>query len=303
MKTFFERHIRRIAFSVWRATMTSIIASVLLISIIDLSTTGVVTLRAIATTVAISATISFVATNVMIYFHGIITNQNNTLKALNAELTAFTDTAAHDLKGPINTIVGYVTLLQEQLPELEEADTVLLKRISSSTFKMAQIIDDLLLLAQARQEEIELQTLDMQPLIDHALARHVALIEEYQPEIEVVGDLPQAYGYAPWVEAVWSNYISNAIKYGGRPPKIQIGAKHLGNKQVQYWIKDNGKGIDVEDQTKLFVEFSKMPRIQGVGLGLSIVDRIIQRLNGEVGILESTSNGTIFYFTLPIHAD
>jgi signal transduction histidine kinase len=103
------------------------------------------------------------------------------------------------------------------------------------------------------------------------------------------------------VEEVWVNYISNAIKYGGRPPRVQLGATVQSNGMVSFWVRDNGPGIAPEDQRQLFIPFTKLHQVQieGHGLGLSIVQRIVERLGGEVGIESEVGQGSTFFFALP----
>jgi two-component system sensor histidine kinase/response regulator len=112
-----------------------------------------------------------------------------------------------------------------------------------------------------------------------------------------------ALGYGPWVEAVWTNYLSNALKYGGRPPKVTLGATEMGNGWIRFSVVDNGPGLSQEEQARLFVPFERLhqARSEGHGLGLSIVQRIVKKLGGQVGV-ESTGEageGCEFYFTLP----
>lgn len=109
-------------------------------------------------------------------------------------------------------------------------------------------------------------------------------------------------GYPPWIEEIWVNYITNAIQYGGSPPQIEIGATELAQpSRVCFWVKDHGPGISLEDQKSLFVEFSQLKRISeyGHGLGLSIAQRIANRLGGEVGVESQIGQGSKFFFTLP----
>ena len=109
-------------------------------------------------------------------------------------------------------------------------------------------------------------------------------------------------GHQPWVEEIWVNYLSNAIKYGGRPPKVELGAMVLSNGMVRYWVRDNGPGISPEDQKRLFVPFTKLKQVntKGHGLGLSIVQRIAAKLGGQVGVESKVGAGSLFWFTLPI---
>ena len=95
---------------------------------------------------------------------------------------------------------------------------------------MNDIIDDLLLLAEVRKAQVEGEPLDMERIVAEALQRLVDMVEQYQADIRLPPDWTAALGYAPWVEEVWANYISNAIKYGGRPPHIELGATAAGRR-------------------------------------------------------------------------
>jgi signal transduction histidine kinase len=110
-------------------------------------------------------------------------------------------------------------------------------------------------------------------------------------------------GYAQWVEEVWANYISNAIKYGGTPPRIELGAEQQPDGSVRYWVHDNGVGLSQEAITQLFTAFTRLDKVRatGHGLGLSIVKRIVEKLNGTVDIQSegAPGQGSIFSFTLP----
>ncbi len=224
-----------------------------------------------------------------------------------AELKAFAHTVAHDLKNPLAMCVGYAEALQDESIELSDEDwRTYVRRISQSGRKMGNIIDELLLLASVREEEIEVHPLDMLPIIEAAQARLVNLISQYQAEIilpnpsDATRSLPQALGYSPWIEEVWVNYLSNAIKYGGRPPYVECGAKVQLNGFVRFWVRDNGEGLDQEQQRKLFTPFERLRRVrvEGHGLGLSIVRRIVEKLGGQVGVESQPGEGCVFWFTL-----
>jgi signal transduction histidine kinase len=99
---------------------------------------------------------------------------------------------------------------------------------------------------------------------------------------------------------VWVNYVSNALKYGGRPPRVELGATPQDG-VVRFWVRDNGAGLTAEDQERLFTEFTRLHQVraEGYGLGLSIVRRIIEKLGGDVGVESEVGKGSTFYFTLP----
>jgi signal transduction histidine kinase len=112
-------------------------------------------------------------------------------------------------------------------------------------------------------------------------------------------------GYGPWIEEVWYNYILNGVKYGGSPPRLELGydtapgAAGIGF--VRFWVHDNGSGLTVDpDQLfKPMVRGSNVGGRSGHGLGLSIVKRIVERLQGHVGVDSTPGEGSRFYFTLP----
>ena len=109
-------------------------------------------------------------------------------------------------------------------------------------------------------------------------------------------------GYGAWLEEVWINYISNALKYGGTPPVIELGSELPAGGKVKFWIKDNGKGLSEDEMSSLFHKFTRLNTLkaEGTGLGLSIVKRIIEKLNGEVGVESKPGEGCTFYFMLPL---
>jgi signal transduction histidine kinase len=103
------------------------------------------------------------------------------------------------------------------------------------------------------------------------------------------------------VEEVWVNYISNGLKYGGQPPHLELGATATPNGTICFWVRDNGPGLSPAAQAKLFTRFTRLDqtRAKGHGLGLSIVQHIVEKLGGEVGIESAVGQDCKFYFTLP----
>lgn len=219
-----------------------------------------------------------------------------------AELDAFAHTVAHDLKNPLSLIVGFSDFLvaaSERMTDEDRANN--LRKVQKAGNKAANIIDELLLLSSVRKESVTLTPLNMADIIFAAQDRLTYMIDEYQADISIATPMPTALGYAPWVEEIWVNYLSNGLKYGGKPPKLELGGETLANGRSRFWIKDNGPGIDPENQARLFAEFMRIGqmRVQGHGLGLSIVQRISQKLNGDVGLTSTFGEGSKFYFILP----
>jgi two-component system sensor histidine kinase/response regulator len=222
----------------------------------------------------------------------------------NEELDAFAHTVAHDLKNPLTGLIGYSGLLESRYTTLPtEQVSNFLRAIARTSRKLDTIIDELLLLAGVRKmDKIEPQRLDMAGIVAEAQGRLTDLIEEYKAEIVVpeAKAWPAALGRGPWVEEVWANYLSNAIKYGGQPPHVEMGAEARAG-MIRFWVRDNGEGIALEEQERLFAPFEELHKVRakGHGLGLSIVRRIVEKLGGRVGVESEPGQGSLFFFTLP----
>ncbi len=227
----------------------------------------------------------------------------NNLQARNEELAVFAHTVAHDLKSPLGNIIGFIEWLQlrPEMPADERQNYI--DVIARNATKMDNILDELLLLACMRQGDVESMPLDMARIITEAQQRLRFMIAETRARICAPPAWPIAIGYTPWVEEVWLNYLSNAIKYGGQPPLVALGARVQPDGRVRFWVSDNGRGLTADDQMQLFNQFTRLTEIsiEGYGLGLSIVRRIVERLGGEVGVESDglPGHGSVFYFTLP----
>ena len=147
------------------------------------------------------------------------------LQARNEELDAFAHTVAHDLKMPISHIVGLAETVTNKFEALPKTDRQrYLEIIQQSGHKMASIIDALLLLSGVREMEIPVTPLDMDYIVTEARQRLAHLNRQYGVTVSVPEAWPEVVGYAPWVEEIWVNYLSNGMKYGGHPPKLKLGA-------------------------------------------------------------------------------
>jgi PAS domain S-box-containing protein len=234
---------------------------------------------------------------------------NEELRRRNEELDAFSHTVAHDLKNPLNVISGFAQLLAEaqMLPGPSEAGIPAPDYASyaidilRAAQKMDNIIQELLMLAEVRKADVPIAPLEMDLLVEEAVRRLAHMLQEAEAQLDAPGRWPAALGYGPWVEEVWINYLSNAIKYGGQPPCITLGAEVLPSGMVRFWVHDEGPGIALADQARLFRQFSRVgpARATGNGLGLSIVRRIVEKLGGRVAVESAPGQGTTFSFMLP----
>lgn len=220
------------------------------------------------------------------------------------DLDAFSYTVAHNLKSPLTYIAGFAEVLMPSVTGSEDQQH--LQAIVRSAMKMNEIIEGLLLLARVRtQTDWQPDLVEMGDIVASALEQQGNMLEDFQPEIVLPDSWPLVLGYAPWVEAIWTNYISNAIKYGGSPPRLELGFNRHADGKMRFWVRDNGPGLTSEESQQLFTPFirlgvSRTSNVKGYGLGLSIVRRIVDKLDGEAGVDSAPGQGSTFWFTLPL---
>jgi signal transduction histidine kinase len=226
------------------------------------------------------------------------------LRERNQELDAFAHTVAHDLKNPLSVLINYGELIESECGEMPASELRSWAHvIVEKGYETINIVNELLLLASLRRREVPVGPLAMQDIVQAVLNRLSNFIERHRAEVTLVGDWPTACGYRPWLEEVWVNYLDNALKYGGQPPRLEVGGAVQPDGLVRYWVRDYGDGIAPQDQVRLFNPLTQLESIRtsGHGLGLSIVRRIVEKLGGTVGV-ESTGvpgDGCRFYFVLP----
>jgi two-component system sensor histidine kinase/response regulator len=229
------------------------------------------------------------------------------LRRLNADLNAYAHTVAHDL---INPLSGMTSSAEHLLSDHANLSPEELERyldiILRSARKMNDIVNALLVLAETREADVGVELLDMSRIVTDAKELLSGMIEEHHAEFVEPETWPVALGNVGWVESAWVNYISNAVKYGGHPPRVELGADLQSPGMVRFWVADNGEGIPPDELEQVFVPFSQLGHPtghRGHGLGLSIVQRSIDKLGGQVGVESELGKGSTFYFTLPAADD
>jgi signal transduction histidine kinase len=226
------------------------------------------------------------------------------LEERNHELDAFSHTIAHDLKSPLNII-----LLQADFLRMRYADDLPpeagdhMNGIRDGVMKMNRMIDQLLWLARLRHVSQTDTVVEIKPVVESAVARFAPSLTAAHIKIKISDPLPNALGHAAWVEEVFANLISNAIKYMGDAngsARITVRATPQ-EKMIRYEVQDTGVGIEESDTAELFEMFTRLNTVpaEGLGLGLSIVHRIVTKLNGQVGVESKKGKGSTFWFTLP----
>lgn len=225
------------------------------------------------------------------------------LESINKELESFSYSVSHDLRAPIRAISGYAKILEEDYSEKFDSDgTIVLQSIMRNSKKMGELIDDLLAFSKLGRKQVMVSEINMTALVE--LVREDLVFEngENVPEFDVKILLP-AKGDQALIKQVWINLISNAIKYSKHKSKtkIEIGSYEKDD-LVVYYVKDNGAGFDMQYYDKLFGVFQRLhsqQEFEGTGIGLAIVEKIVQRHNGTVWAESVLNEGSCFYFSLP----
>jgi two-component system sensor kinase len=193
-------------------------------------------------------------------------------------------------------------LLEDYMDKLDEEGKRLLDVILKNTKKMGELIDDLLILSRVGRKEIETREIDMGRLAGEVFAEVKAFIPEREIQVNIK-PLPPARGDSGLIHQVFFNLISNAVKFTrpGDKAIIEVGSCE-DKKENIYYVKDNGIGFDIQYADKLFGAFQRLhseKEFEGTGIGLAIVQRVIQRHDGRVWAEGKVNEGATFYFTLP----
>lgn len=232
------------------------------------------------------------------------TEQENLVVA-NKELEAFSYSVSHDLRAPLRAIDGFTRILMEDyVANMDTEGKRLGTVIQNNARKMGMLIDDLLVFSRSARSTMRLSQIDMKNMVNSIY--HEATKPEDRQRINLnIGDLPEAEGDTNMMRQVWMNLFSNAIKFSSHRKQalISVSCQEKENKLI-YCIKDNGAGFNMKYKDKLFGVFKRLhndKEFEGTGVGLALIQRIIQRHGGEVWANSKVDNGAEFYFSLPTH--
>jgi two-component system sensor histidine kinase/response regulator len=225
---------------------------------------------------------------------------NQELALANQDLESFSFSVSHDLRAPLRMVREFCGIfVEDHGKDVSAEGLALLGRVQEGGARMSQLIEDLLAFARFSR-----QPLQMKPVALGNLVRR--LVEELRPQdsaVDVqVGAVPDCHGDASLLEQVLSNLLSNAFKFTRRTerPRIEIGSS-LQEQERVYYVRDNGAGFDMKRADKLFGVFQRLhpaSQFEGTGVGLSIVQRIVQRHGGRIWADSAPGAGATFYFTL-----
>ncbi len=228
---------------------------------------------------------------------------NQELQSQVAELESFTYSVSHDLRSPLVTIKGFLGMLERDLndnsPERIQHD---MQRITKATEKMDALLSNLLELSRIGRIVNPYEEIDPMRMIEDAMESLDARIRSRNVNVIIARDIPTLFGDRIRLREVFENLIGNAAKYMGDQTDavIEIGVRIESNEPV-FYVKDNGMGIESNYHTKIFGLFEKLdPTIEGTGIGLALVKRIIETHGGKIWVeSEGLGKGATFCFTIP----
>ena len=229
----------------------------------------------------------------------------NELETQNTELERFTYTVSHDLRSPLVTIRGFLGYLRQDAAsgDLTRFDKDM-TRIANAVNKMQDLLNDLLELSRIGRVMNPPKDIPFEQIVRESIELISGALERGGVEVEVQSDLPVIRGDQIRLVEVMQNLISNAIKFMGdqAEPRIEIGTTALAaDGNPIFFVRDNGIGIEQQYHERIFGLFNRLdPDIDGTGIGLTLVRRIIEVHNGKIWVESQPGHGTSFLFTLPL---
>jgi signal transduction histidine kinase len=224
------------------------------------------------------------------------------LTEINQQLETFVYSVAHDLRAPLRAMQGFSQLLLDSASSgLDETAKGYAARIDKAAQFMDALLCDLLAFSRIAQRNVELTAVSLQGVVEHVLARLQPDIEEKHACVTSPGPWPQVLAHEPTLEQVLFNLASNALKFNrpGVPPLLRIRAEERAD-FIRVWVEDNGLGIAPEHREQIFRVFLRLhgEKYAGTGIGLAIVQKGLQRMDGRVGLCSGADHGSSFWFEL-----
>jgi signal transduction histidine kinase len=233
-----------------------------------------------------------------------VTERTAELEQMNAELESFSYSIAHDLRAPLRAMQGFADALIEDYadqlpPEAQEYSN----RIGTAAQRLDTLIQDLLAYSRLSRADMPLRAVSLSSVVTEVLARLEPELKEHHARIEVDEGMPEVQANRPTVIQVVGNLLMNAVKFvaPGVEPRVRIHAE-TADRHIRLWIEDNGIGINPEYHERIFRVFERLHGADvypGNGIGLAIVRKGMERMNGHVGVTSEEGAGSKFWVEWP----
>jgi signal transduction histidine kinase/ligand-binding sensor domain-containing protein len=234
---------------------------------------------------------------------GALAELNEKLERSNQELAEYAHVASHDLKSPLRNVAGFIQLLKRRGKDrLNEEDLEFINLAVKGVKHMEHVINDLLSMSKVNQLDINKESVNFGAVVQEIVNEMQLQIEAQNAEIVMEPELPTLHFSATNAKQLFQNLISNALKYQDKDkPKVEVGYIQE-NGHYQFFVKDNGIGIDDAYKNKVFLMFQRLHTqndFSGTGIGLSICKKIVENNKGQIWFESEPGEGTTFFFTLP----
>nr|QNO52782.1 adaptive-response sensory-kinase SasA [Methanosarcinales archaeon ANME-1 ERB6] len=225
------------------------------------------------------------------------------LERANRDLADFAHTVSHDLKAPLRSVQAFTTLILEDYGDtLDERMREYLEKVRDAGERMSALIKDILTLSRVGRGSIEVETVDLNELLEEVKTDLKAIIEERGGKV-VAEELPSISTQRVWIKELLMNLIDNGLKFNrsGKPMVEVSYEEREREKEYLFKIKDNGIGIEEEYQSRIFNLSERLhPReYEGTGFGLNICQKIVDKLGGNIRVESKPGEGSTFFFSIP----
>jgi PAS domain S-box-containing protein len=224
------------------------------------------------------------------------------LSESNRDLESFSYSVSHDLRSPLNAVKGFTSILQEDyIDKIDDAGRDYLQRIKSGVNKMTELINDILNLSKIGSQEVKRETINLSTMVRNYLEELTSIEPGRRTEFTIEEDV-KVNADPHLVHVELENLLRNAWKFTSQKEitRIEFGSMHLDGKTV-FYLRDNGIGFDQKFEKRIFEPFRRVhseKEYGGTGIGLSIVQRVVKKHNGEIWAESTPGVGAAFYFTL-----
>ena len=224
------------------------------------------------------------------------------------QMETFTYTVAHDLRAPLRSMLGFAqAVFEEYAEQLDETAHDYLKRIIRASKRMDSLIQDLLAYSHITRTNLKFEPVSFKVVLDEVLSILAEEIDRKNGKVEVSGDLGEVYAHRATLQTIVLNLVSNALKFvePGQPPQVQVrGERFLkaGKPFIRLSVIDRGIGIAPEHHRRIFKVFERLHGAEsytGTGIGLALVKKGVERMDGEVGLQSEVGKGSHFWIELP----